>query len=188
MRKIRGRAGGGEGWRRACVFYGRRVHEKNTGLLLTPIDLNTHERIPWVYLLLRDGVLLRNVPRVETLVQHDHGVLACHFPSTPSRLLPRPLLPFPPISPTRKISPPPRTLCIHARNQRDGRAEPFLPHTFLSLLVDPMTAAIVTADDSFPLTHSTSGIMCAGEKKCIPITLAGLSHRHKGSGAHKNWD
>lgn len=37
-----------------------------------------------------------------------------------------------------------------------------------------MTVAIVAADESSPLTHSTSGIMCAGEKKCIPITLSGL--------------
>lgn len=74
---------------------------------------------------------------------------------------------------------------LHPRAESEGHVEPFSPHTFLSRLVDPMTAAIVTGDDSFPLTHSTSGIMCAGEKKCIPITLAGLSHRHKGSEAHK---
>ena len=54
--------------------------------------------------------------------------------------------------------------------------------TFLSRLVTPMTTAMVTGEESSPLMHSTKGIMCAGEKKCIPIILPGLNARKQKRG------
>lgn len=56
----------------------------------------------------------------------------------------------------------------------------FSGRTFLSLLVIPITTAMVVGEESSPRMHSTSGIMCAGEKKCMPITLPGLETTKKG--------
>lgn len=58
--------------------------------------------------------------------------------------------------------------------QESVSCSPQTSPTFLSLFVVPMTTAMVAGADSRPLTHSTRGMMCAGEKKCIPITCSGL--------------
>jgi len=50
---------------------------------------------------------------------------------------------------------------------------PTTTHTLRMALVTLATAAMASGAVSLPLTSSTSFIMCAGEKKCIPSTRAG---------------